>query len=199
MSRMAAKGDKRSEILGLLEFHGITVPPVEPIAFRDGDMMVIPVAEADGDRGDLIITPDQPDLEDVADGILSVIRDCEQTFPGRRNWRRWKLTRRVSTWLYVLGITASGGRASSNGRDPVGTWIYDLPRWRSVLHGRRCYVLGLPMWWWSCQRRQGLSLHRHRPLRPWAFGVCAACVPCPTCGEPYECGDSCPEVTGVQA
>lgn len=82
MSRLAAKGDKRAEVLGLLEFHGITVPPVEPIAFRDGDMMVIPVAEADEDRGDLIITPDQPDLEDVADGILSVIV-WERT-PGMR-------------------------------------------------------------------------------------------------------------------
>lgn len=119
-----------------------------------------------------------------------------QPFPSRWSWRRRKATRRLASFLYVAGITRTGGAASAYGNDPVGGWIYNLPGWRTVLPRRgarmRPYLLFKPDWWWRCQLEQGWRLRgRHRPERPWAFGICAACVPCPECDAHYDCQPGC--------
>lgn len=170
----------------------ITIPDPKPFGLRDGEI----VDTWDEDDDDVyVIYPDTPTIDDLASGIASMARDAAETFPGRRNWRRWRLTGAVATRLYVLGITSSGGGTAWCGRDPIGGPIHDLPRLRSVWSGRRCYILGLPLWWWECQRRQGLRLAgRHRPALPFAFGVCARCVPCPDCGAAYDCADNCPSL-----
>lgn len=166
---------------------GVTVPPSEPVALRwTGDTAItIPASEAGDD--DLVITPDTPDVDDLADQVVCMVRDADRRRPALWSWHRWPVVGRVAGWLYVTGITSGGG---SYGSDDVGR-LYTLPSWSSLLH-RRCYLLGLPMWWWECQRRQGLTLRgRHRPAEPFAFGVCARCLPCHECGEAYECRDDC--------
>ena len=119
-----------------------------------------------------------------------------EPFPSRWSWRRRKAVRRLSGLLYTSGITRTGGGASMHGNDPVGGWIYSLPRWQDVLPRRsrhlRPYLLFKPDWWWQCHIRQGWQLRgRHTPEPPYAFGICAACVPCVECGAHYECKDEC--------
>ena len=192
-----ARYDLEGEVRAWLTDLNITIPDPKPFGLRDGEI----VDSWDEDDDDVyVIHPDKPTIDDLAIGIASMARDAAETFPGRRSWRRWKLTGRLADWLYVAGITSNGGGASWCGRDPIGGTIYDLPRLRSVWSGRRCYVLGLPMWWWECQRHQGAKVRgRHRPARPFAFGLCARCVPCPDCGAPYDCEPECPSLQPTEA
>lgn len=158
---------------------GIVIPEPEPFALYPD--------EAD-ESDQCWITPDAPDIEQLAHNVVHIVRTSDERFPGPRNWRRWKATRWVSRQLYVWGVTGSGGGALSAGADPVGGWIYDLPSLASLRY-RRPYVLRLPMWWWECHLWQGWRVWRHhRPLEPFGFGICAACLPCPECGEPHACG-----------
>jgi hypothetical protein len=118
----------------------------------------------------------------------------DETFPGKYSWRRWEATSKLATFLYVTGITNSGGGTTWCGADPLGM-VHHLPGWRTVLPKRgrqlRPYILGKPNWWWECQIEQGFKIKgRHRPLSPVALGICAACAPCPDCGQPY-CGPEC--------
>lgn len=170
----------------------LVIPDAKPIGLRwtDNSCIEIPADEATDD--DLIITPDMPDLDMLAGDCVSMVLDSQETFPGRHNWQRWDLTHKLSSFLYVSGITSSGGSSSMDGGDPVGGWVYSLPGWSSLWSRRRPYFLGKPDWWWQCHKNQGWKLRgRHKPLRPWAFGVCAGCVPCPSCGANYDCDDDC--------
>jgi hypothetical protein len=102
-------------------------------------------------------------------------------YPSKYSWRRWRLTERFSSFLYISGITRCGGGVSWSGNDPLGM-VYHLPRWGDVLPQRgarlRPYILGKPDWWWICQREQGLRLRgRHRPKYPEFLGLCSACYP----------------------
>lgn len=175
----------------------ITIPEPEPFGLRDGEIVPVPLHD---DDDVYVIQPETPTIDDLAHGIASMARDAAETFPGRHNWRRWELPRTVSGWLYVVGITSTGGGTRWCGRDPIGGPIHDLPQLRSVWNGRRLYVLGRPTWWWECHRRQGLHIAgRHAPARPFAFGICARCVPCPDCGAAYDCEPGCPSLTGASA
>jgi hypothetical protein len=115
--------------------------------------------------------------------------------PPRWHYARWPVTGKVARFLYVSGITRSGGSITHSGR--VGTY-YTLPRWRDILPKRRPplmgkpggwyrrpYILWLPGWWWDCHKRQGWKLWtHHRPYPPAALGICGRCLPCPKCGSP---------------
>jgi hypothetical protein len=124
----------------------------------------------------------------------------DETFPGKYSWRRWSLTHWFGGQLYVSGLTRCGTTSSHSQRDPHGRdprtfYVYTLPSWKHVLPKRggrlRPYILWLPNWWWECQISQGFKIKgRHRPLSPVALGICAACAPCPDCGQPY-CGPEC--------
>lgn len=127
---------------------------------------------------------------------MTAMRWTGEPFPHRWSWRRWPLTRRVASFLYTSGITRTGGSSEMHGNDPVGGWIYSLPRWGDVLPRRgglmRPYFLFKRDWWWQCHLSQGFRLRgRHTPRAPWAFGICAACVPCVECGAHYDCEPGC--------
>lgn len=103
-----------------------------------------------------------------------------------------RIKRRIATFLYVSGITRSGGMTTF---DHDGIRDY-LPPLRHVLPRRgyplRPYLLGKPSWWWECHWRQRLTIRgRHTPIAPYALGICAACVPCPRCGAQYACDSTC--------
>lgn len=188
-------------------FHnlGIVIPEPRPIGFRwvEGKMVDLDAdtvaAMTDDERDDFdvcVFTPDMPDLEDLAAGVVHIANERHERWPGPLSWRRWRLTGRVARFLYASGITSSGGTYGAGGWDPWAThsrpWRYELPRFSSVWRHRRCYVLWLPMWWWECQWRQGARLRgRHRPRPPFACAICAACLPCPSCGALYECRTGC--------
>lgn len=109
--------------------------------------------------------------------------------PPRWHPCRWRITFKLSMFLYVSGISSGGGGVSWHSGDGP---FYRLPPWSSVLpkrgHSLRPYVLWLPDWWWQCHWRQGWKLWRHhRPETPFTLGVCAACVPCPECDAHYDC------------
>jgi hypothetical protein len=96
---------------------------------------------------------------------------CEHSH--HRAWRRWKLTHRVVGWLYVLGITSTGGGWAYSSE--CAGCMYSLPH----LRGRRVYVLGWPAWKWGC-----LIKNRHWPSSEYiGFGCCTKCAPCPECGS----------------
>ena len=119
----------------------------------------------------------------------------DEPFPPRWHYRRWRVTGRLASLLYVSGITSSGG-CTTYTSDGI---TYHLPKWHDVLpyrfrrdlpesvrHGRmRPYFLWLPNWWWTCHKRQGWKLWKHHsPYPSVAFGICGRCIPCPTCGSP---------------
>ena len=188
MSRVPStfRGGERDRVEELLRDWKVEIPEPDPVTIETWP----------GDPEPLVVYPDRPDIIDLADAIDWFYREATATYPGRRNWRRWRMTQRVASFLYVTGITSSGGSSGGHGDDPIGGWIHTLPKFD--LHHRRPYVLWKPAWWWQCHRRQGLTIRgRHKPLTPMGFGICAACLPCPTCGAPYECEDDCTEMIEV--
>lgn len=88
---------------------------------------------------------------------------------GHRAWRRWKLTHRLSSHAYVLGLISSSGVSyGGGGCNGCLTGI----GWR----GRRPYVLGWRREQWSC-----LLLGRHRRREVPGQDICAVCAPCWVC------------------
>lgn len=177
--------------------NGLVVPPAEPIALGGDDLRVVPWPDdPDEFDGILIHAEDQPvsTLDDIAGMIAADLRRLYR-LPGPLSWRRWEVTGKVASLLYTSGITRSGGGFSMWGADQYGA-VHHLPSWRSILPRRgdrlRPYVLFRPSWWWECHVRQGWQLRgRHRPARPFAFGICARCMPCRECGAAYECEPGC--------
>lgn len=177
---------------------GVVIPQPAPMALRwtaDG-CEEVPVDEAVEDA-DLVLSSEamaayHPDLDSLAAGCASIVAEHHQQYPGPLSWRRWELTGKVARLLYRSGVTRSGGSVGYDGRDPIGGPVFGMPRLRDVWPRRnntmRPYLLWLPSWWWECQARQGWKVRgRHRPEAPFAFGVCAACCPCPSCGAHREC------------
>ena len=103
---------------------------------------------------------------------------CERE---HRRWKSWSIWWRLAGWLYVIGITASGGGVSYGRCEFCGIGRQHIaPRWR----GKRSYILGMRREEWTCLRRG----HRHSPTE---YGLCAICCPCPSCGstDPEHAGD----------
>ena len=178
MSRVNAvtAGMERANLLAFYERIGVTF--ADPVPFA-----VFP-NEADVDD-QCWVTPDAADHDDLVDSTLSIIARCRGTYPGRRHWSRWRLTRRAASRLYVLGITSNGGSYGMDGNDPIGTTDCTFPRFDRRM---RPYILGRQRWWWDCHINQGWRLRgRHWPAPPYIAGVCAKCLPCATCGAIYEC------------
>lgn len=84
-------------------------------------------------------------------------------------WRRWKLTRRLASWAYQLGVIAGSGTRTGNGCD----WCLYHVSWR----GKRPYVLGAARETWRCWHRG------HRRGESVGFGYCGKCIPWPCCGS----------------
>lgn len=193
--------DPESRIREWFRQLNLTIPPPEPIAIRwkpGGGTETIPVAEAIEDEDTIIGSEDfYPfDLDDLAAGVVSMVKESQMTFPGRYSWRRWTATSWLAGKLYTSGITRSGGSMGYDGADPIGGPTYTLPKWSDVPPRRnstmRPYLLGKQSFWWECLYRQGWKIRgRHKPQKPYAFGVCAACVPCPECGALYDCQPGC--------
>lgn len=96
---------------------------------------------------------------------------CER---DHRSWKSWRIWWSISSWLYVLGVTSTGGGVSFGRCAFCGvTRQHRAPRWR----GRRTYILGKRREWWECLSRG----HRHLPT---GYGLCSVCWPCPSCGSP---------------
>lgn len=93
---------------------------------------------------------------------------------GHRRWKSWSIWSRISSRLYVLGVTASGGGTSYGRCEFCGIGRqHTAPRWR----GKRSYFLGRKREEWACLMRG----HRHSPTD---YGLCSICCPCPSCGSP---------------
>jgi hypothetical protein len=188
--RQPSKAEAFDEVRSWLDVLDVQIPVPPPIVLRWDDMAEIPLDEATDD--DLIIHPDQPTRDDLACAVVSMVRDADETFPGPWHPSRWtwlhKTLMAVESWVPITFL----GCSSSSGGDPVDGWVYSYrrPRWSTF------YVLGKPRWWWECLHRQSRGgEHRwHRPIHPFAFGMCARCVPCPDCGAPYDCYDGCPSL-----
>lgn len=117
-----------------------------------------------------------------------------ERLPGRRSWRRWRVTGKFSLWLYSMGISCGGGGMSMHGGDPYGP-VYNLPPLWSYGWKARPYLLGKPDWWWACLRRQ-FPRFTHRPgPEITALGRhCGTCDPWWCCGAPgWTHTDDCPE------
>jgi hypothetical protein len=100
-----------------------------------------------------------------------------------RAWRRWKITGKVSSWLYTSGLTPAGGSwQMGNGCHGCQT----LPKWN---RNQRVYILFVSRETWHC-----LLKRHHRPTVDRSFGLCTKCYPCADCGStetghyPGECG-----------
>lgn len=165
--------------------------------------------DAFGDAGGVIITAaDQfvPDVDDLARWALEVAGRAGPPHWSPRRWTSLERLFRAGSWLGMgpsWGFTTWDLRGNRyNGGKLRWSWPVYRSRWTCDGEPRttwklRSTILGRPDWWWECHRRQGLKIvGRHQPERPWAFGICAACVPCQTCGAHRDCLPTCPEVTG---
>lgn len=99
-------------------------------------------------------------------------------------WRRWKLTHKVCGWLYVLGVTSSGGGwQSGDGHNGC------LPDKSLRLRGKRPYLLGVSRETWRCW-----LVGHHRRGEEVGFGFCGKCMPWPCCGaETADHKPRCPD------
>jgi hypothetical protein len=102
---------------------------------------------------------------------------------GHRAWRRWRLTHRLASHAYVLGLISSSGVGyGGGGCNGCLTAI----GWR----GRRPYILGWRREQWSC-----LLVGRHRRREVPGEDICAVCAPCWVCRstdplhDAWECGN----------
>lgn len=172
-----------AELLAWFRDLRIEIPMPEPVVLRwtDGGHEEIAQADYDEDSDDLWIDPDQPTLKDLAHGVLSIIERCSRTFPGPRNWHRWRITSKTALFLYASGICSNGGSASMDGMDPHRTMVYQMPGWKSILprkdHQLRPYVLWRSRDWWQHLRHQGWPPHRLTPEGGGDFGWCEKCYP----------------------
>lgn len=92
-----------------------------------------------------------------------------------RRWKSWGIWWHISSLLYSLGFTATGGGAAYGRCKFCGIGRQHMaPRWR----GRRPYILGVSREVWSC-----LLKGRHRYRLHYPSGLCATCCPCPECGS----------------
>jgi hypothetical protein len=95
-------------------------------------------------------------------------RCCEHS--RHRAWRRWKVTHRLASRAYILGI-ARGGTVTFS------------PECRGCLTGFRTgrspYVLGLRREWWFCLLRR-----RHLYEDSGLDGICDRCCPDPLASPP---------------
>lgn len=106
---------------------------------------------------------------------------CER---DHRRWKSWNGWSRISSRLYTLGITASGGGTSFGGCEFCGIGRqHHPPRWR----GKRPYILGVQRDTWTCLLR-----YHHRRTVLQGSGFCTICLPCPDCGstatDHFVCG-----------
>lgn len=190
--------------------HGLTVAPLEPIAW-DANMVEVPAPDRDdddavdafSDAGGFVIWPE--DLGEPAtldERAAEFVRDVADVYavPGPWSWRRWGIVRRWNRLVSRVGVGPRAGWSwcsDWSGTRESGPWGWTWP-----LHRRRwtCdgeprvswswgYFLDKPGWWWECWIRQARAERRpwrwHRPCEPVALGICAACLPCPECGQPY--------------
>lgn len=170
------------------------------------------------DAGGVLITAaDQAehtmDLDERATAIVRAVREADAV-PGPLSWRRWAWLARVGRWSYSFGFGLHFGSCTTWDRfgqqwhpGPVRlVWPAHRVRWTCDGEPRVTwhmgYLFGRPGWWWECvwrqvrhpRRRAAAGVGWHRPEYPWAFGVCAACVPCPSCGAHRDCEPGCPEL-----
>jgi hypothetical protein len=183
--------DRRRTIVTTLE-HYVTVNTPEPAAWewRDGHLIEIPVDQYDDDTDGFIVTAAEIEMPTIDDLASMILRDLDELAAVPARWRYWRSAHWLMRKLYALGVVSGYGMRSGG---PHGhAWYLDSrPSW-SFFRGP--YALFLPRWWWTCQRTQGWRLRgRHRPLHPGVMGICAACLPCPDCGAPYECREGCPQ------
>lgn len=114
-------------------------------------------------------------------------------------WRRWRITRWITTQFYVWGLTSTGGGYSIGGatdtRPGHDGCVDPLPFGWSPRR-RRVYIARIPVDTWRCwlkgRHRRGEDLHM--------FGFCTRCIPWPCCGSDREdhnpgCPDTYPAVT----
>lgn len=104
------------------------------------------------------------------DAAYEAHRGCAHSH--HRAWRRWRITGKVAGWLYVTGITSSGGSWQMGGGC---NGCRTMPKFN---RHPRVYILGVSRDTWRC-----LLKGRHRPGDPIGFGYCAKCLPCPDCGS----------------
>lgn len=112
--------------------------------------------------------PSCPDCAYVA------MRDAHDPCRHSRHgvWRRWKLTKRLASWAYQLGLLAGYGATYDAHCDGCLDGFIWKPK-----HGRP-YTLGWPTWKWGC-----LLKKRHWPGGYVGFDCCTKCLPCPECGS----------------
>lgn len=95
---------------------------------------------------------------------------CEHSH--HRAWRRWKISSRLASWAYSLGLIAGYGHTyDGHCRGCLDGFVL-RPR-----HGRP-YVMGWPAWKWGCVLK-----NRHWPGQFIGLGCCTKCLPCPECGN----------------
>ncbi|MFI6228577.1 hypothetical protein ACIBCR_14850 [Micromonospora echinospora] len=95
-------------------------------------------------------------------------------------WHSWRITGRLATLAYGLGITSGNAYSYGDGHDGCVTDI----RFR----GSRPYILGVSRDTWRCW------FSGHRRGEPVGAGFCGKCVPWPCCGAISEAhAEKCPE------
>lgn len=82
-------------------------------------------------------------------------------------WRRWRVTGRITSWAYALGIIAGSGTTWNGHCNGCTTFS-----WR----GRRPYLAGWARERWAC-----LLIGRHRRRELPGADICAVCAPCHQC------------------
>lgn len=115
------------------------------------------------------------------ESIRALERERDHHWP----WRHWRLTGRLASWAYALGIIS--GYSSSTCPDYEGFWCH---RFRRSLRGKRPYVLGWRREKWACILR-----YRHWPGEDiGCMGRCGKCIPWTCCGSTgYDHVEGCPE------
>lgn len=108
--------------------------------------------------------------------------DCKA---HHRRWKSWRIWQRLSSRLYTLGITSSGGGTRYGRCKFCGIGRQHIaPLWR----GKRHYILGVERETWACL----IKRHHRRTATHITAGLCSKCCPCPDCGSTdpthYVCG-----------
>jgi hypothetical protein len=108
-------------------------------------------------------------LRDRNDTITELLDGLDRDRHARHGaWRRWRITARVASRAYALGITAGHGLTWNGHCRACLTGV----RWR----GRRPYLLG-----WTRERWVCLLIGRHRRRELPGADICAVCAPCHQC------------------
>lgn len=106
--------------------------------------------------------------------------------PGRRSWRRWKLTRWLVHTGYRLGVVSASCHSYTGGEWLVWAKITGTRRSDGV-RARPCYVAGWPVENWRCL----LRFHHWPSQHKVGLGLCVKCCPCPDCGRPAPIDHDC--------